>query len=236
MGLSFMLKGLALSLQAAGSAAAPAATGVGFNWDTALRVAPLLFSVFVFVYGALKAEKYLKIYNAKKLDATFNFYTNLDMLIRRLYLRISYYSSHEPEGRADLKGGGPSNLVKYLWGEGRLDGLSGDISLLEGVVKDFLSFISTSREQIPPDVTEEELFKWNKERSRLVIFLNMLMPKTPHEPLGYDQNKLETVHRELVGTLDYFMGKIEDAYKEYVIKANAKARTSLRSKKPPPVM
>ena len=221
------MKGWALPLQAAGSAAVPVAAGTGFDWDIALRVAPLLFSIFVFVYGALKVEKYLKIYKAKKLDATFSFYTNLDVLIRRLYLSISDYGDREPEGREDLKAGKRSNLVNYLWGEARLDGLAGNIALLEGTIKDFLGFISTSREQIPPDVTEEELTKWNRERSRLIIFLNALMPKTPHESPGYDQDCLETEHRELVGILDYFMGKIEDAYKEYIIRANAKARVPL---------
>ena len=239
MDLSSIFKGFALYLQAAdgsaldaaasaaASAAVPAANVAGFDWDVALKVAPLLFSVFVFVYGALKVEKYLKIYKAKKLDATFNFYTNLDMLIRRLYLRISRYECPNPEGRADLKSGKPSPLVEYLWGEGRLEGLSGEISLLEGAVKDFLTFISTSREQIPPDVTEEGLAKWNRERSKLIISLNALMPKTPHESPGKNKYQLEAEHKELVGTLDYFMGKIEDAYKEYVVKANAKARITL---------
>jgi len=191
---------------------------VGFDYNLLVNSLTLLFSIVVFAYGVIKIRKFIDIYKAKKLDATFNFYANMDILIRRLYLSISVYES-PPESRKQLNAGAPSKLLKYIWGDESGKNLSSEIILLERVVMDFLSFLSTSHEQIPPDITINALKEWNMQKSKLVDFLNALMPCNPHVSPGYMSTKLDIEHKNIVIVLDFFMKKIETIYEEYIKKA-----------------
>lgn len=187
-----------------------------------IQIMTFVLTLGAFVYGVLKVEDFLKKHNEKKLNSTFSFYTNLDALIRRLYLSISYYDDM-PEDRESLKIGVPSDLLHHLWGMADDTGLAGRKLLLTGVVTDFLRFISTSPDQIPPDsdITKSTLNEWNRHKYKLIIALNDLMPNNPHKPQGFDRDSLIDKHTALVEILDYFMGKIKDRYEEYIAQANA---------------
>ena len=190
------------------------------DWfDVLHKIITFGFSVVVFAYGRRKVEDFYKTYQSKKLDATFNFYTNLDALIRRLYFCISDYSMHkklnEYLSSDQLKESPPSDVLRCVWGDTSVSIGESDRFLLKSVVTDFLRFISTSREQIPPSVTKKELDEWNKNKSILITFLYALMPDMPRTYKRTIQEK----HGELCDILDYFMKKIERAYEEYSEKA-----------------
>jgi len=201
--------------------ASSSVANTGISFDQAHKVASFLLSLIVFLYGVLKVENLLKTYKKNKLGATFNFYTNMNVLIWRLYLSISLYDGepdYEPKTRGELKKGKPSKILRYIWGDCTIENLEGSIRLLSELVTDFLRFISTSRDQIPPGITKEALTEWNFKKNKLTYFLTELMPD---EPLGFSDGELIEKHNELTDILDYFLGKIEDAYFEYVTEAGA---------------
>jgi len=113
----------------------------------------------------------------------------------------------------------PSLVLHYIWGNESGDNLSGDMELLRNVVNEFVSFISTSQEQIPPNITEEEIIEWNTNKSTLIIFLNVLMPTKPVISQEYNDIVFPDKHKRLVRILDHFIEKIDIAYQEYIAKA-----------------
>jgi len=179
-----------------------------------IALAGFILSIYMFRYGVKKVKKFFDNYQQKKFEATFNFYTNLEALLKRLYYSISE-ERKAPEKSNDYKTSTPAAVLNHIWGnDNHGNNYNSEIELLKNTVEDFLHFISTSREQIPPSMDAKKLTEWGNNKSTLIVFLSSLMPYRPIHPGGAEEIEISKTYKELEDILIYFIKKVEEQYEE----------------------
>jgi len=171
-----------------------------------------IFTIWIGVFGLFWGGKILGNlsveYEKKYVSAIFGFYEHLETLTQRLILQISILDEETDTTENELLQPGP--LFYMMWGDNETRSEHSQncnlqqCELLKQLSFDFLKYLSTANDQVPPCDDKNSYNEWHKNKVELIKFLHNLQYISPDRYGSDDSTEVEEKFKKTLKLLEYF--------------------------------